>query len=735
MQYTLQEEIRHLRQRCIKAEKENAELRANANLDKYMDKCKQEAEAKNQELRQTIRKQEIVISTLQREKDATQKRLEKVACKLEYIQEELQRQVSANKEIVSVNRNLTREISEKNQKIKRMDENIQKLKEELKTATEERKELEKKKEKLEKKIGHMEVILGRDSTNSGIPSSKNRTGVHPPIANSRDKTDRNPGGQPGHKHHGRARVSHPDFGNIVLYGQDDPLWHDPDYVFEKYVQKVVQTPVTLFVEDVYFVPMFRHIKTGAHKNAACPDWMKDDVNYSPMAKAIALYLNQFANVSIEKCNDAFQALTNRMYSPSKGFINKLTMEFAIKTEKERTEIYAKLLGVHAMHTDGTTVKVGGKQYNIMIMVSGPNTLYMFRPLKGHAAIKGTPVEHTTAILVHDHDVTFYSYGSGHQECLDHIQRYLNSCIQNEPELEWAIKMQAFLSQLREDAKKVDETRQENQQSKASENEDETEVPITVTNDDSEVHSRFSAEMFESYKNELLEYTRKGLEEYEAHPAKSWFPDGKNLCERMNAHPDDYLLFLNDDQVNCSNATAELGARSVKRKLAACMEFRGFLGVIAYCEAKSCIETLLKEGKELLPSMAEIFRREINDTDKLKHLKTVLPLYDDAITSDENAIEKHTKRLDNAKADLSEREKELASSQKEYDEFKQLRINTIGPDGEESGDEEKARLIVVAKEHAVYVAVHEVKDVEELLAFNRKHLEKMQAAKNKCNSDI
>ena len=65
-----------------------------------------------------------------------------------------------------------------------------------------------------------------------------------------------------------------------------------------------------------------------------------------------------------------------MYSPSKGFINKLTMEFAIKTEKERTEIYTQLLGVRVMHVDGTVVRVGGKQYNIMIMISGPLTLYI-----------------------------------------------------------------------------------------------------------------------------------------------------------------------------------------------------------------------------------------------------------------------------------------------------------------------------------------------------------------------
>lgn len=68
MQYTLQDQIRHLRQRCIKAEKENAELRANANLDKYMDKCKQEAEVQNQELRQTIRKKRRLSFLHSREK-------------------------------------------------------------------------------------------------------------------------------------------------------------------------------------------------------------------------------------------------------------------------------------------------------------------------------------------------------------------------------------------------------------------------------------------------------------------------------------------------------------------------------------------------------------------------------------------------------------------------------------------------------------------------------------------
>ena len=737
MQFTLQQQLSHLRLRCAKAEKENAELRANVGLDKFMDNCRKEAEKQNKELSQTIRKQETVISSLQKGNDVLQKQLNKTVSALTLAQENLQKQESRNKEIVEINRKLTTEISRKDQQIIQKDETIRKLKEDLKSTAKEKKELEDKLKKTENKLGHMEVILGRNSSNSGTPSSKNRIGAQTPIVNSREKTDRKPGGQPGHKHYARVQVPYPDVGSVLLYGQDDPLWHDPNYVFEKYVQKVVQTPVTLMVQDLYFVPSFRHVLTGAHKNAECPDWMKDEMNYSPTAKAIALYLNQFVNVSIEKCNDAFQALTSRIYAPSKGFISNLTLEFAIKTEKERTEIFAELLGTHVMHVDGTVIKVGGKQYNIMIIISGPLTLYMFRPLKGHAAVKGTPVEYTTAVLIHDHDVTFYSYGKGHQECLDHVQRYLISCIQNEPDLEWAIKMKSFLIKFREAAKKVDENRQTNRQSEESGDEagDEAETPVIATNDNTEVRSRFSSEMFESYKNELLELTRKGLEEYEKHPAKTWFPDGKNLCERMNKHPEDYLLFLQDDQVDCSNAEAELGARSIKRKLAACMEFRGFLGVIAYCEAKSCIETLLKQGKELLPSIANIFRREITNTDRLKHLNTVLPLYDDAIKSDENAIEKHTTGLNNAKTELTKKENELAVCQQKYEECKQARINSVGQDGEKTADEENAHSAVISKEHAVYMATREVEDTEERLTFNRKHLEKLQAEKSKCEANI
>ncbi len=45
------------------------------------------------------------------------------------------------------------------------------------------------------------------------------------------------------------------------------------------------------------------------------------------------------------------------------------------------------------------------------------TMYFARESKGHAGIKGTPVEAFGGILIHDHEACFYSYGSDHQECI------------------------------------------------------------------------------------------------------------------------------------------------------------------------------------------------------------------------------------------------------------------------------------------------------------------------------
>ncbi len=60
-----------------------------------------------------------------------------------------------------------------------------------------------------------------------------------------------------------------------------------------------------------------------------------------------------------------------------------------------------------------------------------------RRSKGHAGIEGSPLADYVGCVEHDHDTTFNSYGTSHQECMQHNIRYLAGSVQNEPHLTWS----------------------------------------------------------------------------------------------------------------------------------------------------------------------------------------------------------------------------------------------------------------------------------------------------------
>lgn len=74
-------------------------------------------------------------------------------------------------------------------------------------------------------------------------------------------------------------------------------------------------------------------------------------------------------------------------------------------------------------------------------------LYFAREKKGHEGVKGTVTEDYQGILVHDHDRTFYNYGTDHQECLAHVLRYLKGSMDNEPDRTWNKDMHSLVQEM------------------------------------------------------------------------------------------------------------------------------------------------------------------------------------------------------------------------------------------------------------------------------------------------
>ena len=263
---------------------------------------------------------------------------------------------------------------------------------------------------------------------------------------------------------------------------------------------------------------------------------------------------------------------------SKGMINNLCRSFAQKTESQRKEIFCDMLLSPVMHTDCTNARVNGESsYVFVCAVPDGGVLYFARGKKGHDGIKGTVVEDYQGTLVHDHDVTFYKYGTGHQECLAHVLRYLKDSMDNEKDRTWNRQMHSLIQEMIHYRNGLSESEEPD--------------PQTVS------------EFEERYKTILS----IAGDEYDYEPPGKYYRDGYNLYKRMKKYKKDHLLFLHNKNVPATNNEAERLLRKYKRKQAQAVSFRSPSSIDHLCKCMSMLVLMRrKEQTNLFREIAEIF---------------------------------------------------------------------------------------------------------------------------------
>lgn len=90
-------------------------------------------------------------------------------------------------------------------------------------------------------------------------------------------------------------------------------------------------------------------------------------------------------------------------------INGLCREFSSRSRKEQDDLFKALLDAPVMHVDGTTARVNGQNNNVVVCSNGMATMYIARENKGHAGVKGTPVETFGGITLPGTDRCSLSY--------------------------------------------------------------------------------------------------------------------------------------------------------------------------------------------------------------------------------------------------------------------------------------------------------------------------------------
>ena len=443
----------------------------------------------------------------------------------------------------------------------------------LDKVAEQRHELYEVKTELEEEKGKnlkLMAQINRDYENSSKPSSQSPN--HKKISNSREKSGKHPGGQPGHKGHGRKKqaVTEP----VIMLTPPEEVLEDPDFKKTGKIIRKQMVNLRFFLEvNEYAAEVYYNSKTGERRHAQFPEGYINDVNYGGSVKALAFILNNECCVSIDKTIKLIADLTSGKLNISKGMVNGLSREFSMKTDKEKKELFASLMKKPVLHTDNTNARSNGNSRFV--------AQYYFRENKGHAGVKGTPVDlNQSAIFIHDHDTTFYNYGSDHQECIAHILRYCKDSIQNEPDRKWNKKMYELLREMIHYRNGIDENQGFDEK--------------TVSE-------------FEERYDSILEEARK---EYEYILPSKYYRDGFNLYSRMKEYRSNHLLFLHDLRVPHNNNMAERLLRAYKRKQHQVMSFRSDASIDYLCQSMSILLSLKQDSESsIYDSVSKIFDRQ------------------------------------------------------------------------------------------------------------------------------
>ena len=479
-----------------------------------------------------------------------------------------------------------KELAKKDRKIKELEErayDAERQRDDFRSRLKEKTlELYHVKTELDEEKGKNQKItaqINRDYENSSIPSSGKAN--RKKIANNREKTGKKPGGQIGHKGHARKRLTPTNRIDIPApenYANSSNFRPTGRII----TKQVVHVSVNAIVDE-YATPEFRNVRTGQRVHAEFPAGVINDVNYGGSVKAFAYLLNNRCNVSVAKVSDLLAELTGGELHISTGMINGLAREFSRKTEADQKKAFADMLLSPVMNMDFTTARVNGKNVNVLVCATPTGILYFARKHKGHKGIKESPAEDFQGGMIHDHDVTFYSYGCAHQECLEHVLRYLKDSMDNEPGLKWNQQMRELLREMIHFRNSLDPD--------DGRNPDEAD-PVKV-------------KKFEARFDEILKLAQ---EEYAYEPPSKYYLDGFNLFKKLRNYRDNHLLFLHDIRIPPTNNLSERLLRILKRKQAQAMTFRSFEGLDYLCQSMGMVASLREQRQYLFKPIASIFDR-------------------------------------------------------------------------------------------------------------------------------
>jgi len=416
---------------------------------------------------------------------------------------------------------------------------------------------------LEEKLAQAENK--KDSSNSSIPPSQDPYRRKYP---KKEKSDRLPGAQKGHKGSHHAWEENPD-EIIPLHplqcqhcGSGD-LTRFPDY--EEARQEIEIPPIKPFVRE--FRAFGCQCKVcGKRSLAAFPEHLKAKVQIGESIENMAVFLKTEIHASHDKIASFLKGYLN--LSVSHGWVQN-----ALERSRKRfIPIYERIIAAlkrqPVLHSDETGCPIAGKKGWFWIFAMKSFCAYVASRSRGFKVIRETIGEGFKGSWVSDRFTAQLKLVTWHQICLAHLIRELKWLLEAENS-KWASQFRTFLQ-------KTIETRNEHGENWNPKQES-------------------FQQLIQQYEAELSDLLLKPPVKAKKGKDK---PKALILYEQLNIHKDKILHFLHNPLVPPTNNLAERLLRGFVTHRKVNGEFKTLDGAQGHAIFRSIFQTAKLQNKNI-----------------------------------------------------------------------------------------------------------------------------------------
>ena len=329
---------------------------------------------------------------------------------------------------------LKKQEQERIKEIERLKEELRRKDEELERTTA---ELNDTRDKLKK----AEAKLNIDSTNSGKPTSQTPYNKNKLIPNTRKKTTRHRGGQPGHKKHGLDAPDESEITDVEVY--EDPIealicgmCGSRNVVQVGFKTVYQEEVVTKVIHKKILIATYMCTDCGNVFDAQVPKFINPNqlTQYGPNVKSLIASLLVYGDVSINRVQALVYGITSEQLHPSQGFIceivGNMAKELRYQGFDEDLRKYLVYEDETVVHWDDTVVFVQNKRACVRFYGNEGIALYTAHMRKNREGLIEDNVLPQLAydrVVMHDHITINYNPLFAHYqnaECNIHLHRDL-----------------------------------------------------------------------------------------------------------------------------------------------------------------------------------------------------------------------------------------------------------------------------------------------------------------------